>query len=168
MHWKEQTLQKRPKATSFGEAMTCWFSPWETEDNCDPHSPLMWGSTSFCRQDEIVKHLGLGCEVFFLFFWLHDMWVLVPDQWWNSRPLQWKCRVLATVQLGKSLEWEVFLILFWGEGKLLPTRCVTSGQAKFFLWKSILFSFRKKNSHEFGLENSISRGLFSWECKKKK
>lgn len=117
---------------------------------------FMWGSTSFCHQDEIVKHLGWSCEVFFLFFWLHDMWILVPDQWWNSCPLQWKRRVL-----GKSLEWEVSLILFWGKGQLLPTRCVTSGQAKFFLWKSILFSFRKKTSHEFGLENRISRDLFS-------
>ena len=142
---KNRLCKRDPKATSFGKAMTCWFSPWETEDNCDPHSPLMWGSTSFCRQDEIVKHLGLGCEVFFLFFWLRDMWILVPDQWWNSCPLQWKCRVLTTVQLGKSLEWQVLLILFFRWGQVAANKVCHLWTSKVLSLEVNFIQFQKKD-----------------------
>lgn len=122
-------------------ARQCWFSPWETEDNCDPYIPLMWGSVKLLSPRWDSKTFEVRLWGFLPLFWLHDMWILVPDQWWNSCPLQWKRRVL-----GKSLGGEVSLILSGGVRASCCHHGVSPlGKQSSFFEVNCDCSFRKKD-----------------------
>ena len=59
-----------------------------------------------CEQDQ--QYENVQWAIFFFFFWLNLEWhagSYFPDQVSNPCPLQWKCRVLTTGPLGKSLSY---------------------------------------------------------------
>lgn len=90
-------------------------------------------------------------------------WVLVvacgiqlPDQGWNSGPLNWKCGVLATGPQGMSLPFFFFLMIFFSrKSQLEITACST--------WAQAVTSAVQPCVQRTGFQ-SMKGEVFQWHC----